>query len=208
MAKRLTIMVSSSVYGNRGLLDRVESTLAANYKVWMSDSGSMPVNSRLSPFENCLAAVRACDIFLGIITTSYGSGSDGSGSLSITHQEMLLAQSILTKPRFMLADGKVVMARQLLRPYRLAAGEGPFRKVGDDYQPIAWPRKDPIKDLRVIDLYEDMILANSGLLPSERKGTWVHEYNSDEEAIKYLDEQLGDVKRIRKQIAEALSTGS
>ncbi|RZJ93824.1 MAG: DUF4062 domain-containing protein [Hymenobacter sp.] len=207
MAKRLTVMVSSSVYGNRGLLDRVENTLAVNYKVWMSDAGSLPTDSRRSPFEDCLEAVRACDVFVGIITSSYGSGTDGPDTLGITHQEMLLAQSMPDKPRFMLVDGKVVLARQLLRPYRLPAGEGPFRKVGKRYHPIEWPRKDPMKDLRVIDLYEDMILAHSKLKASQRKGTWVHEYNSDEEAIRYLDEQLGDVKKIQKRVAGTSPTG-
>jgi Domain of unknown function (DUF4062) len=72
--KKLIIMVSSTVYGIEELLDRIYTLLADyGYEVWISHKGTLPVRSDRTAFENCLAAVEQCDLFLGIITTSYGS---------------------------------------------------------------------------------------------------------------------------------------
>ncbi len=61
------IMVSSSVYGVEELLDRVYSLLTMfGYEVWMSHKGTVPVISSRTAFENCIDAVRKCDLFLGI----------------------------------------------------------------------------------------------------------------------------------------------
>ena len=56
----------------------------------MSYKGTVPVDSQKSNFENCLQAVERCDLFLGILTTSYGSGRYGDEP-SITHLEMRAA---------------------------------------------------------------------------------------------------------------------
>jgi hypothetical protein len=57
------------------LLDRVYTLLTSfGYEVWMSHKGSVPVFSNRTAFENCLQAVKNCDLFLGIITPNYGSG--------------------------------------------------------------------------------------------------------------------------------------
>jgi hypothetical protein len=72
--KKLIIMVSSTVYGIEELLDRIYTLLADyGYEVWISHKGTLPVRSDRTAFENCLEAVEQCDLFLGIITTSYGS---------------------------------------------------------------------------------------------------------------------------------------
>ena len=206
MAKRLNVMISSSVHGNEQLLKRVEiylNNLGGAYRVWLSHSGTLPTNSALSAFENCLEAVRQCDVFVGLITGNYGSGMDERGGLSITHQEMSLALT-LSKQRILLVDERVVLARELLKPYRMPADQGPFRKKDDDYLPIGWPPRHPIlSDLKVLDLYDELIQANSGLLPSQRAGNWVQPYKSDDDALRIIDAQLGDVKRIRKQIKDA-----
>jgi hypothetical protein len=76
--KKLTVMVSSTVYGIEELLDRIYSLLTAyGYEVWMSHKGTLPVVSDRTAFENCLAAVEKCDLFLGLITPQYGSGRKG-----------------------------------------------------------------------------------------------------------------------------------
>jgi hypothetical protein len=76
-AKKLTVMVSSTVYGIEELLDRIYSLLTGyGYEVWMSHKGTLPVVSHRTAFENCLAAVEKCDLFLGLITPQYGSGRD------------------------------------------------------------------------------------------------------------------------------------
>ena len=67
-------MVSSTVYGIEELLDRVYVLLTAfGYEVWMSHKGTVPVFSNRTAFENSLAAVEKCDLFLGIITPHYAA---------------------------------------------------------------------------------------------------------------------------------------
>ena len=56
--KRLTIMVSSAVYGNEDLLDQIHAMLTKfGYEVWVSHKGTIPVLPDRSAFESCLAAV-------------------------------------------------------------------------------------------------------------------------------------------------------
>jgi len=73
----------------RELLDQVFGLLtSAGYEVWMSHKGTIPVDPDESgTSRNCVAAVRNCDLFLGILTTRYGSGQDKKAdSLSIVHR--------------------------------------------------------------------------------------------------------------------------
>src|SRR5687768_3489587 len=109
------IMVSSTVYGIEELLEQIFGILnGAGFTVWMSHKGTVPVDSQRSNFENCLAAVEQCDLFLGILTTQYGSGKDkDSGDPSITHQEIRRALE-LEKPRWFLAHHDLIFARGLL----------------------------------------------------------------------------------------------
>ena len=70
---RPIVMVSSSVYGQEELLDRIYVLLTSlGYEVWMSHRGSVPTNSNETTLESCLKAVENCDSFLGVITTDYG----------------------------------------------------------------------------------------------------------------------------------------
>ena len=79
-AGQLSVLVSSTVYGVEELLERIYVLLTQyGYDVWMSHKGTMPVLPDRSNSENCLAAVEACDLFLGIITTQYGSGKTAKG---------------------------------------------------------------------------------------------------------------------------------
>lgn len=91
---KIKIMVSSTVYGIEELLDRIYTILTEfGYEVWMSHKGTVPLFSNRTAFDNCLQAVKCCDLFLGIITPNYGSGlnPDNPSDLSITHQEILKA---------------------------------------------------------------------------------------------------------------------
>lgn len=40
----------------------------------MSHKGTIPTNPGLSNEENCVEAVKCCDVFIGIITGRHGSG--------------------------------------------------------------------------------------------------------------------------------------
>lgn len=111
-SKRLKVMVSSNVYGIEELLEKIYSLLIGfGYEVWMSHKGTMPVFSNVSALDNCLQSVNKCDLFLGLITTQYGSS--GTADLSFTHQEMNRAIEI-KKPRWVLVHDHVVFARRFL----------------------------------------------------------------------------------------------
>lgn len=112
--QRLTILVSSTVYGIEELLEQVYAMLGGfGYEVWMSHKGTVPILPNQTALDSCLNAVEKCDLFLSIITPRYGSGVV-DGQHSITHQELLKAIE-LDKPRWILAHDHVVFARTLLR---------------------------------------------------------------------------------------------
>lgn len=199
------IMVSSTVYGIEELLERIYAVLTEfGYDVWMSHKGTLPVFSSQSAFENCIAAVKACDLFLGIITPHYGSGV-AKGDISITHQELLKAIEI-NKPRWLLAHDHVVTARALLR----CLGH----KTSEERARLQFKRSSVFDDLRVIDMYE---AATRDEVPLDhRKGNWVQKYVAPEDALRYataqfyrfheverfLKEQLGDRAVIIKRVEE------
>lgn len=178
--KRLIIMVSSTVYGNEELLDRVYTILTSTqqYEVWMSHKGTMPVFSSRSNGENCLIATERCDLFLGFITPYYGSGKEENG-LSITHQELLKAIE-LNKLRWLLVHDHVVFARSLLHYLGHKGKEG--RKI------LSLQKNKVLDDLRVIDMYEDAI--RDQIPPKDRKGNWVQKYQSDDDALLFAVSQF------------------
>ena len=197
---KLTILVSSTVYGIEELLERVYSLLTGfGYEVWMSHKGTLPVVSSRSAFENCLAGVEKCDLFLGLITPHYGSGKDQS-ELSITHRELRRALE-LNKPRWLLAHDHVVFARSLLRHLGYVGAKG---------RTLLQLEKNPIlDDLRVIDMYEEAILSDIAL--QERQGNWVQKYANDEEAALFATAQFFRYQEVeqflRENFADAASVG-
>ena len=59
-AHKLTIRVSSTVYGIEELLERIYSLLTGfGYEVRMSHKGTLPVISSRSAFENCLVGSKS-----------------------------------------------------------------------------------------------------------------------------------------------------
>jgi len=177
--KKPIIMVSSTVYGIEELLEQIFGILnGSGFTVWMSYKGTVPVDHAKSNFENCLAAVENCDLFLGILTTNYGSGKDGT-DLSITHQEILRAIK-LKKPCWFLAHRDLVFARGLLRDlgYKTSADRAKLNLVG----------KKLIDDLRVIDLYETVIKAETKL--ADRTGNWAQPFATTPEATIFVVSQF------------------
>lgn len=192
--KKLTVMVSSTVYGIEELLERIYTLLTAfGYEVWMSHKGTVPVSSTRSALENCLAATERCDLFLGLITPHYGSGKD-ERSLSFTHQELLKAIE-KDKPRWLLAHDHVVFARSLLN---CLGHEG---KKGR--QKLRLKKSPIIDDLRVIDMYEDAILSQKPL--RERQGNWVQKYNSSDDAALFATAQFARYQEAEEFIKENFS---
>lgn len=193
--KRLTIMVSSSVYGIEELLDRIYTMLTQfGYEVWMSRAGTIQVFSDRPAFASCLDAVEKCDLFLGLITPSYGSGKDADGP-SITHQELLKAIE-LNKPRWLLAHDHVVFARALLNNLGF---EG---KAGRKAISIKKKNSRIMDDLRVIDMYEDATISHKPL--GEREGNWVQSFESDDDAMRFAIAQFSRYQEVEEFVRENL----
>jgi len=206
----LVVMVSSTVYGIEELLDRVYAILTNfGYEVWMSHKGTVPVFPDKTAFEICLEAVKKCNLFLGIITTQYGSGKEGKETLSITHQELLKAIQ-LNKPRWILAHDHVVFARTLLRNL----GYKSSKKRSE----LKLAKNNVIDDLRVTDMYEAAIKHDIQL--KDRTGNWVQKFVTPEDAQLFatsqfyryqevecfLKEQLENIATVRKQIAKEVKS--
>jgi hypothetical protein len=196
--KKLTIMVSSTVYGIEELLDRIYTLLTAfGFEVWMSHKGTMPVFSNRSAFENCICGVEKCDLFLCLITPYYGSGVDGDG-LSITHQELKRAVE-LKKPRWLLAHDYIVFSRKLLNDLSFRGKKGRGR--------LNLKKKaSSLSDLRLIDMYEEAILSQHPL--RDRQGNWVQKFQSDEDAFRFATAQFSRYQEVESFIEENLSSPS
>jgi len=179
ISRKPVIMVSSAVYGIEELLDQVFGILnGAGFTVWMSHKGTVPVDPAKSNFDNCLAAVDACDMFLGIMTTRYGSGKDGPGD-SITHREILRALQ-LEKPRWFLAHHDLVFLRGLFNDLGYKTTES---RAG-----LKLERRTLVDDLRVIDIYDAVIQAERNL--SDRRGNWAQPYSTPRDANVFVVAQF------------------
>ena len=178
--KRLTIMVSSTVYGIEELLEQVYTLLSGfGYEVWASHKGTVMVYPNQTAFESCLSAVEQCDLFLSIITPTYGSGVV-KGGLSITHQELLKAIQ-LEKPRWILAHDHVAFARTLLR----SLGHDTKKKRAQ----VSLKKNSVLDDLRVIDMYEAAIRHDIQVY-TDRKGNWVQKFTSKQDVALFVTAQF------------------
>jgi len=197
---KLTIMVSSTVYGIEELLDRIYALLTAyGYEVWMSHKGTVPVFSNRTAFENCLAAVEKCDLFLGLITPQYGSGRDKDQPelASITHSEMQKAIE-LGKPRWLLAHDHVVFAWSLLKN---------LRHDGEEARPKLKLKSSRIlDDLRVLDLYEEAIV--NGIPLEQRQGNWVQKFRTTDDGSLFVGAQFFRYQEVEQFIRENFEGGS
>jgi uncharacterized protein DUF4062 len=185
---RLTVMVSSTVYGIEPLLDQIFAILKEDgfgYRVWMSYKGTIPLDPRKSNLQNCLDAVERCDLFLGIITGRYGSGIVG-GQTSITHQEIQRAVA-LDKPRWFLVHRDVTVAREVLKQFR-------YRKDGTQKR-LPFRKTAVLEDLRVLDMYDCAIRQD--LPVSDRTGNWVQPYITHADALLYIQTQFSEPSRVK-----------
>ena len=190
MSDAVPVMVASPVYGVESLLDQVYAVLDGfGYKVWMSHKGTVPIDPKLSNFENCLAAVDNCAVFVALITGRYGSGKDDL-ELSITHREVLRAIE-RDKLRWFLVHRDVEVARIILRQFRFTK-DGRPKNLRFQATPV-------LEDVRVLDMYEAATRADLPL--RNRTGNWVQQYIADEDVLRFLTAQFADLQRIRKLIS-------
>jgi hypothetical protein len=222
---RLTILVSSTVYGIEELLDQVYALLTAfGYEVWMSHKGTVPILPNQTALDSCLHAVEQCDLFLSIITTRYGSGLV-DGQPSITHQELLKAIE-LDKPRWILAHDHVVFARTLMRKFgakNQQQREQLLKLLGfDNDEQLRKLRKQEeliFDDFRVIDMYEAAIRHDLRSY-QDRKGNWVQKFEEHDdvklfataqfsryrEVEQFLQEQFADKKEVQSKATGGTSS--
>jgi hypothetical protein len=161
----------------------------------------VPVRSDRTAFENCLAAVDDCDLFLGIITPHYGSGQDTKkpDEISITHQEMRRAIE-LKKPRWILAHDHVIFARRLLTNLGF--------KDKDGRQKMTLKKNPILDDLRVLDLYEEATIDADDIPLADRDGNWVQKFQNTEDGSLFVGSQFFRYQEVEKFIEENFASGS
>ena len=198
----IRLMVASSVYGFETDLDQICGVLQGyGYEVLNSRLGTIPTHPNKSNLENCLDAVRQCDAFLGIVRPFYGSGK--IGERSITHEEMRLSIH-LNKPRWFLVHGHVTFARSLLKQFREFNQPKPWvpKRLLEilGCSRFQFQKTSVMDDLRVIDMYEDVIRNDQPVL--QRTGNWAQEFYTLTQALPYLRTVFTDVSRVRQSVEE------
>lgn len=194
----IKIFVSSTVYDFESQLDTVYSTLDSyGYDVMMSHKGTIPLDSKLSNLENCLIGVEKSDVFLGFIRPLIGTGVLKPGERSITAQEFEKAYA-MNMPRFVLADYRVVFAREFAWMMKISPSDIPYvvKKESTDGRIVERPNR--VVHPECIDLYNVAIQQNS--LPTNRKGNWVQEYKNIQDVMMHVEAQFKDVERIKQLI--------
>lgn len=180
--KKLKIMVSSTVYHFKTEIEQLCATLSGyKYQVLNSHIGTIYSIPGKSPEESCLAAVKECDFFFGIILPFYGSG--------ITHKELQKAIEI-NKPRGFLAHHDVAFSRQLLQQFMYDAdGNRNDFKLNN--------KTAVLDDLRVIDMYNDAVGDGKPL----NKRLWAQEfYNYSLDGASFVVTQFGDTNRFKTDL--------
>lgn len=178
---KLRVFVSSSVYGREPLLDQIGATLTGlGYEVWNSHLGTLPIMLNTGTYASCLQAAERCDIFFGMITPRYGSGTDGAGGPAITHLEFDRAIA-LDKPRLVLAHEQVILARRLLADLGFVNRDG--RKD------LKLSGRGVIDDLRLVDMYEAATQEDRPI--PERDNNWVQKYQTDADVLRHVGAQFG-----------------
>ena len=210
---RLTIMVSSTVYGIEELLDQVYALLNGfGYEVWMSHKGTVPIYPDKTAFESCLLAAERCDLFLAIITPQYGSGVV-NGDLGITHQELLKAIE-KNRPRWILAHAFIPFARSVLMKLGCKNAEerkafleklGFVSKV--DLKNLRNREKTVLDDFRVIDMY-DAAIRHDISVQKDRKGNWVQKFNTPQDAALFATAQFGRYSEVEQFLKEHFSNSA
>ena len=144
------------------------------------------MNSGQSNFDNCLEAVAQCDMFLGILTTSYGSGVDAEG-LSITHREIKAAMQ-RDIPRWFLAHRDLEMIYALVRNLGHRVPEDVLRLNETMQEVKARGRRPLVENFRVLEMYAEVIQAKR-VLP-DRRGNWAQPFYTDHDGLTFVKAQF------------------
>lgn len=184
--KKIKIMVGSTVYGFEDQLSQIIAQLQLlNYDVLNSHNGSIKVNPHLSNLDNCLNAVKGCDLFLGIIRPYYGTGN--IGEKNITFEEIKLAIK-LKKPYWFLVHRDVVFARLLFNNMEVKKG----------CEITVKPNK--FFDKRTIEIYDYVIKNHEPVVL--RNGNWAQEFYRLDEMMTYITTQFEDMEFVKQIMNE------
>jgi hypothetical protein len=172
--RRVKIMVGSSVYGFEDQLSAVVAQLTTlGYEVLNSHNGSIRVNPGLSNLDNCLEAVKECDLFLGIIRPYCGTGN--IGYKNITFEEINEAIR-LKKPYWFLVHRDVVFARMLFKKIKLKSGDAIKVEPNRNFDPLS------------IEMYEHVIQNHVPV--TLRNGNWAQEFFRLDDMMAYVNTQF------------------
>ncbi|MDR0368484.1 MAG: DUF4062 domain-containing protein [Bacteroidales bacterium] len=184
--RKVKIMIGSTVYGFEDQLSQIAAQLnTLGYDVICSHYGTVKVNPNLSNIDNCIHAVKECDLFLGIIRPFYGTGN--IKEKNITFEEIKKAIE-LKKPYWFLVHRDVVFARQLFKKMKLKSGD---EVVIDD---------NKFFDKRSIEVYEYVI--KNHLPVTLRNGNWAQEFYRLDEMMIYINAQFSDKTFINQVLTQ------
>lgn len=195
----IKVFVASTVYEFESQLEQIYLLLDnLGYDVYMSHKGSIPLNSRLSNLINCTEGVEYCDVFVGFIRPTYGSGVLKKGDKSITHFEFETAYRRDDIPRFVLADYRVPFTRELFRNNRVIRNSTSEMLRFDE---ISF-ESNKVMDTRCVVMYNEAIKDNERPA-SRRTGNWVQTYVSIEDIKLHLESQFKYPERIQKLLSNS-----
>ena len=194
----IKVFVASTVYNFQNELNSIYNMLDGfGYDVYSSHKGTFLTNSKLSNLKNCTNGVEDCDVFIGFIRPSYGSGVIEKGGKSITHHEFETALAC-DIPRFIMADYRVAFTRSLLRKAVLTENNTEITLSSSNIN----FNDNNIMDIRCVQMYEEMV--KDKMPPIKREGNWVQEYINLDDIRLYLESQFKYPDRI-KQLIENLN---
>ena len=180
--QKIKIMVGSTVYGFEDQLSQIVAQLQLlHYEVMNSHNGSIKVNPKLSNIDNCLNAVKECDLFLGIIRPYYGTGN--IDDKNIVFEEIKMAIK-LKKPYWFLVHRDVVFARLLFNNMEVKKG----CKIT--------VKSNKFFDKRTIDIYDYVIQNHQPIIL--RNGNWAQEFYRLDEMMSYITTQFEDREFVKK----------
>ncbi|MDR3365990.1 MAG: DUF4062 domain-containing protein [Prevotellaceae bacterium] len=186
MERKIKIMLGSTVYGFENDLTSIVALLQQlGYDVLNSHAGTIKASPKLSNIDNCLRAVRECDLFLGIIRPYFGTGN--IGDKNITFEEIKLA-AMLKKPCWFLVHHDVDVMRRFLR--KLTPKDASLKLL--DVVDIGIDRNLDYRSVEIYDyvLQRDVPVAN-------RTGNWVQEFYKPEEYMTFITTQFADTDFVK-----------
>lgn len=175
----------------------------------MSKKGTIPIDSTLNSFVNCVESVGDCDVFLSFIRPLLGTGLYKGEEKSITEQEIETAID-LGMPRFVMADYRVEFAHKFLNMMKLDVGDIPvtFEKEEEiDGEKITYRIPNKLIHPHAVRMYRTAIF-NDVRPERKRTGNWVQpfqkvsEYREFSDISVFVEAQFHDVERIKSLIAE------